>query len=314
MKQLFNRWLPALTFAGWGTVTLVLGSSNKYLGTPFTYYAQIAGVVLLICAVVLAVTRPDAACCAEAACGHGLSRSVGGKISTFAIILLPIALMPFGSKAELEKKLQENRKIQQITYVSKDDVEKRMRTRAGQKTMIPPVVVNAAPLPGSIQPPPPLPLPTNDGAPAPLPAVAPPPTHPAAAPATDFTQYFNKSANGDIIVEVLDLLYAAQDNVLRKDFEGKRVEAVVQYMADAGSKPEGTARFKGVRMFMQCCTADARPIATLVDVKNLPKIPEMSWVKVIGTATFPIERGQRISVLKADTVEVTEPPADTMLQ
>jgi uncharacterized membrane protein YcgQ (UPF0703/DUF1980 family) len=66
-------------------------------------------------------------------------------------------------------------------------------------------------------------------------------------------------------------------------------------------------------MFMYCCAADSRPIATLVETDRLPDLPEMTWIKITGTPTFPIENGRRVSVLKADKVEKTEPPEEAML-
>ena len=45
-------------------------------------------------------------------------------------------------------------------------------------------------------------------------------------------------------------------------------------------------------MFMTCCAADARPVATLFEIDQKPELPEMTWVKVTGTATFPIENGR----------------------
>jgi uncharacterized membrane protein YcgQ (UPF0703/DUF1980 family) len=85
-----------------------------------------------------------------------------------------------------------------------------------------------------------------------------------------------------------------------------------QMMPDTSNNAKGK-RFKAVRMFMTCCAADARPIATLVECETLPKIPEMTWVKITGKATFPIENGKRIAVLKAEKVEKTEPPDESML-
>ena len=108
------------------------------------------------------------------------------------------------------------------------------------------------------------------------------------------------------------MLYAAQDNALRKDFEGKPVELIGQLMPDTSNNPNGL-RFKAVRMFMTCCAADARPVATLVEANTPAKLPEMSWVKVTGVATFPIENGRRVAVLKADKVEKCKPPEETML-
>ena len=134
----------------------------------------------------------------------------------------------------------------------------------------------------------------------------------AEAPSSKQTQ---RPLPASIVAEVLDLLYAAQDNTLRKDFEGKRVELVGQLMPDkskAATESVGK-RFKAVRMFMTCCAADARPVATLVEADSLPDLPEMSWIKVVGTSTFPLENGRRISILRAEQVSKTEPPAESMI-
>ena len=124
--------------------------------------------------------------------------------------------------------------------------------------------------------------------------------------------YLVRTPDGKIVAEVLDLLYAAQDNLLRKDFEGQRVELIGQFMPDSSDNASGN-RFKAVRMFMTCCAADARPVATLVEANKLPTFPEMTWVKITGTPTFPVEKGRRISVLKAEKIEKTEPPAEAMI-
>ena len=137
-----------------------------------------------------------------------------------------------------------------------------------------------------------------------------PGTPPAAAPAAP-PDYLQRTPDGHIIAEVLDLLYAAQDNALRADFENKAVVLTGQLMPDTGSS--GGRRFKAVRMFMTCCAADARPVATLVECDTLPNLPEMTWIKVTGTATFPVENGRRISVLKAERVEKSSPPDESML-
>jgi hypothetical protein len=39
----------------------------------------------------------------------------------------------------------------------------------------------------------------------------------------------------------------------------------------------------------------------------------MTWVRVVGEATFPLENGRRIAVLQAETVEKTNPPEESML-
>lgn len=124
--------------------------------------------------------------------------------------------------------------------------------------------------------------------------------------------YLQRTKEGYIITEVLDLLYSVQDSQLRKDFEGRTIQLIAQIMPDKTSE-KPTNRFKAVRMFMSCCAADARPVATLVETKNLPDFAEMTWVKVIGTATFPVEKGKRTAVIQAISVEETKPPEEAML-
>jgi uncharacterized repeat protein (TIGR03943 family) len=113
-------------------------------------------------------------------------------------------------------------------------------------------------------------------------------------------------------VQVVDLLYAAQDASLRADFENRKVELIGQLMPETVSNPNGR-RFKLVRMLMLCCAADARPVAAIVEGAQEVALPEMAWVKVVGAATFPTEGGRRIAVIRAESVSVTSPPEETML-
>ena len=330
MKPLFDRWLPALTLALWGGAILLYafdGRVRHVLAFEFIVYAVIAAVLLLTGALVFALYPVDASCCAGSACGHGLSRSSTGRFLTFGIILLPIALAPFGSKAALDEVLAKNRvSIDDSKSFSKDMIaklEKKFANRPpGSSTAPEPAPVSSTPpapapatpsanapeasatalnnppmLPGAVQPPPPLPLPAKDGSTPPAPA-------PAKAPQAP-TDYLIRTPDGLIVAEVIDLLYAAQDNTLRADFEGKRVELKGQFLPDkTSSSPQ---RFKAVTMMMTCCAADARPIATLVEIDKMPDFKEMEWVRIVGKPNFPVEKGRRISVLKAEIVEKTEP-------
>ena len=45
----------------------------------------------------------------------------------------------------------------------------------------------------------------------------------------------------------------------------------------------------------------------------MPDLPETTWVKITGKPSFPIEKGRRISILKAAKIEKTKPPEETML-
>jgi uncharacterized repeat protein (TIGR03943 family) len=314
-NAIFNRWLPALTLGLWGGIILAYsldGRVNNVLAYEFSIYANIAAVLLILFAIVFVVFPTDLNCCQDSACSHALYRSKIGRLCTFGLILLPIALSPLGSKAALDELLGKNRvstdDYQKVSGNIKKDFEKRLAARNNaQETAIenarPKETANLAIVEnGKVGGPLALPLPTQDGLPPPLPE-----------PEPEVKDWLQRTPEGYIVAEVLDLLYAAQDNSLRPDFDGKKVQLIGQFMPDKSQGPTGV-RFKAVRMFMACCAADARPVATLAEAETMPDIKEMEWVKITGTSTFPIEKGKRVSILKAEKVEKTSPPADAMLQ
>jgi uncharacterized repeat protein (TIGR03943 family) len=140
------------------------------------------------------------------------------------------------------------------------------------------------------------------------------PGRPAALPSGGEPDQFvpPRTAGGNLSVSILDLLYAAQDPDLRKDFEGNDVELIGQLMQEKVANPNGH-RMKVIRMVMNCCAADAKPIATLIELRGTTDLPELSWVRVAGTATFPTEGGRTIAVLKVSSMDVTDPPEESML-
>ena len=72
------------------------------------------------------------------------------------------------------------------------------------------------------------------------------------------------------------------------------------------------AAFASIRA-MACCAADARPVAVLVECNKLPKVPEMKWVRITGTATFLLEAGKLVPVLRAQKVEPCAPPDERFI-
>ncbi len=281
--KLFSRWLPCATLAAWSSVLLYFyfsGRISSFLIPMFRPYVVIAGVVLGAMAALFLFQSADAECCKDAECGHPLSRMAAGKILTFLILLLPITVSAYFSPDGFGKAAIENRGI--ITDASALGL-------APTREMVSKPV--ESPLPSNAESTPP----AADAKPEPSPG-----------------DYLQRTPEGHILAEVLDLLYAAQDTTLRGDFEGKTVELVGQLMPDK-TTDAGGKRFKAVRMFMTCCAADARPVATLVEVETLPDFPEMTWIKITGTATFPTENGRRTAVLKATKIEKSGPPEETML-
>jgi uncharacterized repeat protein (TIGR03943 family) len=299
MNKLFARWLPCVTLATWSAILIgffVSGRVRDFLAPEFRLGVLLAGIAMGVMAAIFLLFPADADCCSSANCGHSLSRFASGKVLTFLILLLPISAAAMFSPDSFSSNVVKNRGV----------------------------ITDASALGGRARPTgapasaPELPLPSNDPTPPPAtastttPAVAAPQDASAGEPAAGGPDYLTRTADGSIVVEVLDLLYAAQDNALRKDFENKKVQLIGQLMPETANNPNGN-RFKAVRMFMTCCAADARPVATLVEAAAKPELAEMTWVKISGTATFPIENGRRMAILKADTVEGTKPPDESML-
>ena len=123
--------------------------------------------------------------------------------------------------------------------------------------------------------------------------------------------YLPRNEAGQIKAQTVDLLFAAEESTMRADFENKDVEVVGQFMPARASNPGD--RFELVRMFVICCAADARPVAISVQMDKVQPAPEMSWVKVIGKAAFPVENGRTIPLVVAESVTPCDPPEETFI-
>lgn len=312
MKSLFNRWLPCATLAAWSAIMLVFyfnGRVKDFLAPPFRPYVLIAGIVLGFMALIFLLFRADASCCSSAECGHSLSRLASGRILTFLVLLMPISVAALFSPESFGRTAIENRGItMDVAALGLKD------RRIAPPPDLPLPTKEPAALAETPASTPPAPDQTTAAAPPPAASATPVPANAQPPSGQEMTpgDYLQRTPDGRIVAEVLDLLYAAQDNVLRKDFEGKDIELVAQFMPDKTSAKQAN-RFKAVRMFMYCCAADSRPIATLVEAEKMPDVPEMTWVKISGKAAFPLENGRRISVIKAEKIEKTEPPDEAML-
>ena len=182
------------------------------------------------------------------------------------------------------------------------------------------IVNDASSLPGKSTVPPTLAA-TNPSAAAansvyepPLPGATPVPATAATDATADAAQYLKKTADGHILAEVTDLLFASEDDTMRPLFANKTVEMIGQFMP---VKDATDGKFQLVRMFMVCCAADARPVGVAVlppTGQIAAKAPEeMTWTKVTGTVDFPLENGRRVPIIHALKTAPTDPPAEAML-
>ena len=128
----------------------------------------------------------------------------------------------------------------------------------------------------------------------------------------DPSLYLKKNTDGYIAAEAVDLLYAAGEPAMREDFENKQVEVTGQFLPALTGNPNGD-RFNLTRLFVMCCAADARPVAISVQSQPATDLPKMTWVKVRGKATFPVEGGRHMPVIVAESVTETDAPEESFL-
>jgi uncharacterized repeat protein (TIGR03943 family) len=105
-------------------------------------------------------------------------------------------------------------------------------------------------------------------------------------------EFLKPDKEGKIKAQVTDLLYAAQEPSTRKDFEGKRVELIGQFVAEKTRARKAApnvdpSTFHLMRLVMVCCAADMMPAAIKIQADRKPaQLREMSWVKISGIVHF----------------------------
>lgn len=146
-----------------------------------------------------------------------------------------------------------------------------------------------------------------------LDALRPQPGTPGASdPSMDPSAYLQKTPEGRILAETIDLLFAANEEGIRGDFEGREIEIIGQFLPETLKNPDGD-RFNLLRIFIMCCAADGRPVAVTVRAPAIPELEKMQWLRVRGRALFPIEGGRRIPLIEAESVEPVEAPSQPFL-
>ncbi|MCX8512385.1 MAG: DUF1980 domain-containing protein, partial [Chthoniobacteraceae bacterium] len=228
MTSLFTRWIPSMTLAVWSAVllgTYFTGRLTAFLHPSFRPGVMIAGFVLAAIALLIASKPVPPDCCADATCTHPLSRSKSGRWLSFLILVLPVSIAAWLSPEHFSKQAFEQRGV--ITDAT--GLGERQQPRATPLASKP-----ATPLASSTTDSTPAAPVLNQGAApvSPSPVVSATPAEPVPAATNDSStttgeaaipEYLQKTPEGFVIVEVLDMLYAVQDSQLRKDFEGRTV-------------------------------------------------------------------------------------------
>ena len=310
MRAKLSNLINGITLIGVGAVLLdffFTGRVDQYLHPQFRPCTLIAGVIFCVVGFVYAAARTTAQCCIDGECVHENANSPVRTLVAFFVLFVPLAAGVALSKDSYDQHAVLNRGfVQDITKLPSRSSSPTAGTRNNQ--VIPPQALGAdmderasEPLP---QDTPSLPagpdVATNGGTGQANPAVP--------SPDEGSAQYLPKAADGNVALEVTDLLYAESEDSLRRMFADKTIEVIGQYLPGSDGK-----EFKLVRMFIVCCAADARPLAVPVAVSGPMTATEMGWVKVVGKATYTQKGDRAHVVLQADKVEPTDPPAEAML-
>ena len=304
MKTL-SRGFSLLALLAWGALMLYFYFSGRladYLIPAYRPLVALSGFVMLGIAAVLAWgMRPGATAAAAGLVleDRGDELSSPRRVRTmqalaFAMLVLPVWAAAGVSKDQFNATSMRNRGI--VSDSSK---------LPGRAPSLAPAALanNSSSAPAVVEPP--------------LPGDTPAANNPPAA-TSDATQYIQRTPDGHLLLEVTDLLFAADDDTLRPQMEGRTAEMIGQFMP---AKDDASGRrFQLVRMFMVCCAADARPVAVQVEKPadttlraSMDKLPELGWVRVVGKVDFPLENGRRVAVLRADSAAPTDPPKEAML-
>jgi uncharacterized repeat protein (TIGR03943 family) len=310
MRAKLCNLLNGITLIGMGLVLLdffFTGRLDRYLHPQFRPWTLVGGIIFCVAGIVYAAAKTTAQCCIEGECVHQNGGSPVRSLIAFFVLFVPLAAGVALSKDSYDQQAVLNRGfVNDVTSLPGHSAPSASKTSGDP--VIPPQALGADEDESASEP-----LPQNTPSGQPNQDVA---TNGAtdqanpAVPSPDegSAQYLPRAADGNVALEVTDLLYGESEDSLRKMFAGKTIEVIGQYLP--GSDPK---QFKLVRMFIVCCAADARPLAVPVEVPSPTTAAEMGWVKVIGKATYT-KNGDRVHVLlNADKVESTDPPAEAML-
>lgn len=276
MKSLFHRVLTAGVLSVWGAVLLTFyfsGRIRAYLHPNFQPSALVAGFVLICMAFLVSIAPKTAK--------TPIARSSIWSVIASLILVAPLLLAFSTTLDRFGANTVSNR-----IYVQ--DLAQIPGTRS--PTAAPGIVEPALPDDGSNTP-----------------------SANSQSTTSQEDQYLlPKNKQGQVRAQVVDFLYAAQLPDVRGQLENKMVEVIGQLMPAKTNNPKGN-RFVVIRMMMTCCAADAQPVALPIEPKEKPELPEMTWVKVTGTAAFPVEGGQHKPIVRNAVLEKIEPPEEPYL-
>ena len=305
MRAVVSKYVNWITLIGVGGVLLAFWLNHRidqYLHPQFRPGVLAGGILLVVAGTLYCLTKGSRRCCVAGECVHDTNQSPVRSFAAFGVLLVPLVTGSLVSKDAFDRNAVLNRSVVEdaSVLVARSSVHQ----PAPAVPQIPGAMLGAdidetaskdASAPAA-------------GAPGPGGPVAADPNVPGEGDMADAENYLPKSADGNVVLEVTDLLYGEAEPSLRKVFAGKTVEVVGQYLPGKQDR-----HFKLVRMLIVCCAADARPMMVNVETARPIHQADMGWVKVIGKPLYQEIDGKTRVTLRADAVMPADPPADAML-
>jgi uncharacterized membrane protein YcgQ (UPF0703/DUF1980 family) len=122
-----------------------------------------------------------------------------------------------------------------------------------------------------------------------------------------------QSKDGNFILEVPEIYYTGGDIEVQSVLAGQSVETVAQVLPEKVNNTDGR-RLRIFRMLVQCCAADARPYSIPVEfAEKAPAYKDMTWIKIVGKMAYEKDGDQTVPVLRAEKIEETTEPENTMI-
>jgi uncharacterized membrane protein YcgQ (UPF0703/DUF1980 family) len=314
--KLLARTLAPLTLLEWGAILAYFYFSGRlaaFLHPMFRPLVLITGLLLIASAACVALFP-------EEECAHGHDDSSlhehdafsAKSLLAFLILFLPFALAAIVSPDDYGATIVRNRglveDIRGLPAVTGANFRASAVTSPNESASTPARVAPLAqrrkqlpePINASGGDPNELALPqTSSASEPPLPASDPVENEDGTvteqvgdATVTYENDFLKPNKQGNIQAQVTDLLYAAQEPGTRKDFEGKRVELIGQFVSEKTSQARQSATtdshsFHLLRLVMVCCAADMMPAAVKVQpATKFERTKEMGWLKIAGVCHF----------------------------
>ena len=298
--KIFN----GITLLGLGGVLIAFfinGRIDQYLHPQFRLWELAGGIGFCVAGAIYLITKKSMDCCVDGQCIHSNPRSPVRAMMALGVITVPLVAGAVLSKDSYDQQAILNRGfVQDASGLPLRNVAKSATPpKDPNQPVIPSAALGGDQDENSIEPP----LPQDGGG-----NTTSQNTTGQDSKDDGSEQYLPRAEDGNIALEVSDLLYSQTEDSLRKLFSGKTIEVIGQYLPGSDK-----SEFRIVRMFIWCCAADARPISVPVKAQGPVSVADMSWVKVIGQPEFEPNGDRTKVVLKAAQVQPTDPPAEAML-